>query len=164
MTEPDLLPRLAGWRDETRTSIAALNRLRQQADENAKKLESPPAVLEFIDFFAGFFTEDAATYERVGSELEHGPKPAHSEALRKLDADDALDLVVTDLVMPAMTGWEVAAEVKARRPQLPVGVVTGAGEVAQATPGVQAAVDFVLTKPVTLDALEEVIHRLGGEG
>jgi signal transduction histidine kinase/CheY-like chemotaxis protein len=86
------------------------------------------------------------------------------EALRQLDADDALDIVVTDLVMPGMTGWEVAAEVKARRPQIPVGVVTGAGEMAQATPGVQAAVDFVLTKPVTLDALEEVIHRLGGEG
>jgi GAF domain-containing protein/anti-sigma regulatory factor (Ser/Thr protein kinase) len=92
------------------------------------------------------------------------PAGGGPEALRQLDADDALDLVVTDLVMPGMTGWEVAAEVKARRPQIPVGVVTGAGEVAQATPGVQAAIDFVLTKPVTLDALEEVIPRLGGEG
>ena len=91
------------------------------------------------------------------------PAGGGPEALRQLDADDALDLVVTDLVMPGMTGWEVAAEVKARRPQLPVGVVTGAGEVAHATPGVQAAVDFVLAKPVTLDALEEVVHRLGGE-
>ena len=93
MTEPldDLLPRLAGWRDETRASVAALHGLRQQAEENAKKLESPPAVLEFIDFFSGFFTEAAATVERVGAELEQGPKPAHADALRQLASNAAVE-------------------------------------------------------------------------
>ena len=93
MTEPldDLLPRLAGWRDETRASVAALNGLRQRTEENARKLESPPAVLEFIDFFSGFFTEAAATFERIGAELEQGPKPAHAEALRQLASNAAVE-------------------------------------------------------------------------
>jgi hypothetical protein len=93
MTEPldDLLPRLAGWRDETRASVAALISLRQRAEENARKLESPPAVLEFIDFFSGFFTEAAATFERIGAELEQGPKPAHAEALRQLASNAAVE-------------------------------------------------------------------------
>jgi hypothetical protein len=91
MTEPDLLPRLAGWRDETRASIAVLNSLRQRAEENARKLESPPAVLEFIDFFSGFFTEAAATFERIGGELEQGAKPAHAEALRQLASNAAVE-------------------------------------------------------------------------
>jgi hypothetical protein len=91
MTEPDLLPRLAGWRDETRASIAALNGLRQRAEENARKLESPPAVLEFIDFFSGFFTEAAATFERIGGELAQGAKPAHAEALRQLASNAAVE-------------------------------------------------------------------------
>jgi DNA-binding NtrC family response regulator len=80
--------------------------------------------------------------------------------LRRLEADAAIDLVVTDVVMPPMTGWELAAEVKARRPQLMVGVVTGLGELPEATPSMQAAVDFVLSKPVTIEALADTVSRL----
>jgi hypothetical protein len=91
MTEPDLLPRLAGWRDETRASVEALTGLRQRTEENARKLESPPAVLEFIDFFSGFFTEVAATFERIGAELEHGAKPTQVEALRQIASNAAVE-------------------------------------------------------------------------
>jgi signal transduction histidine kinase/CheY-like chemotaxis protein len=92
----------------------------------------------------------------------HTVLPANGgpEALRRLEADAAIDLVVTDVVMPPMTGWELAAEVKARRPQLTVGVVTGLGELPEATPGMQAAVDFVLSKPVTIEALADTVSRI----
>ena len=62
--------------------------------------------------------------------------------------------------MPAMTGWELAAEVKRRRPGLAVGVVTGLGDLPEAMPGGQVAVDFVLSKPVTLEALADAVSRL----
>ena len=88
------------------------------------------------------------------------PAGGGPEALRQLEEDAAIDLVVTDLVMPAMTGWELAAEVKARRPRLAVGVVTGLGDLPEATPGMQVAVDFVLSKPVTLQALADAVSRL----
>jgi hypothetical protein len=93
MTEPidDLLPRLAGWRDDTRASLVALSSLRQRTEENARMLESPSAVLEFLDFFSGFFTEAVATFERIGAELEQGPKPAHAEALRQLASNAAVE-------------------------------------------------------------------------
>jgi signal transduction histidine kinase len=84
-----------------------------------------------------------------------------AEALRRLDEDPGVDLLLTDLVMPGMTGWELAAAARARRPRLPVGVVTGWGDVPEATSGPRAAVDFVLTKPVTLEALDHAIDRLG---
>jgi CheY-like chemotaxis protein len=82
------------------------------------------------------------------------------EALRAVEEDDGIDLVVTDLMMPAMTGWELASAVKARRAALPVGVVTGWGDVPEAAPATRMAVDFVLSKPVTLEALAESIGRL----
>jgi len=63
-------------------------------------------------------------------------------------------------MMPAMTGWELASAVKARRAALPVGVVTGWGDVPEAAPATRMAVDFVLSKPVTLEALAESIARL----
>lgn len=83
------------------------------------------------------------------------------EALRLLEADTDIDLVVTDLVMPAMTGWELAEAVKARRPGLPVGVVTGWGDVPEAAPATRRAIDFLLSKPVTLEALADAFGRLG---
>jgi FixJ family two-component response regulator len=62
--------------------------------------------------------------------------------------------------MPGMTGLDLAAAVKARRPALPVGVVTGWGDLPHAEGGAQAAVDFVLAKPVMLEALHEAIARV----
>ena len=47
------------------------------------------------------------------------------------------------------------------RPALPIGVVSGWGDVAEAAPGTQAAVDFVLSKPLTLEALADALGRLG---
>jgi CheY-like chemotaxis protein len=85
-----------------------------------------------------------------------------AEALTRLDQDPAIDLVLTDLVMPAMTGWELAGAIKIRRPGLPIGVVTGWGDVPETTPGPRTAVDFVLSKPVTLEALDAAVGRLGG--
>ena len=83
-----------------------------------------------------------------------------SEALHLLEGDAAIELVVTDLVMPGMTGWELAAAVKVRRPALPVGIVTGWGDLPHAESGAHSAVDFILAKPVMLDALHEAIARV----
>jgi len=83
------------------------------------------------------------------------------DALRILGQDAGIDLVITDLVMPAMTGWELAEAVKASRPALSIGVVSGWGDVPQAAPGSQATVDFVLSKPLTLEVLADALGRLG---
>src|SRR5262249_43244769 len=49
-----------------------------------------------------------------------------SEALEQFRAAP-FDLVVTDLAMPGMSGWQVAQAVKASRPEVPVVLVTGWG-------------------------------------
>ena len=41
--------------------------------------------------------------------------------------ESRFDLVMTDLAMPGMSGWQVARAVKATRPQVPVVLVTGWG-------------------------------------
>ncbi|HEU5323944.1 MAG TPA: ATP-binding protein, partial [Methylomirabilota bacterium] len=82
-----------------------------------------------------------------------------AEGLARLDAEGPFDLVLTDLVMPGLTGWEVATGVKARQPRLPVGIVGGSGE-ARGARGARAAVDFLLDKPVTLQALDDALARL----
>ncbi|MFB3816777.1 MAG: GAF domain-containing protein [Candidatus Methylomirabilales bacterium] len=75
-------------------------------------------------------------------------------------AAEPVDLVLTDLGMPEVTGWDVAREVKGRRPDLPVIVLTGWGDQAAAEMPRDAGVDRVLTKPVQLAALLGVIGEL----
>ncbi|MBI1734737.1 MAG: GAF domain-containing protein [Candidatus Rokubacteria bacterium] len=79
------------------------------------------------------------------------------EGLAYLDRGVPLDLVLTDLGMPGMTGWEVARAAKARRPTLQVGLLTGWGEQPDAKPEDRAAADFVIAKPVTVDGLRAAL-------
>jgi len=74
-----------------------------------------------------------------------------AEALALFDPA-AVDLVVTDLGMPGMTGWEVAALVKSRAPHIPVFLLTGWGETVAADER-SRYVDRVIAKPVSADAL-----------
>jgi DNA-binding response OmpR family regulator/signal transduction histidine kinase len=75
-------------------------------------------------------------------------------------AVQAADLVITDLGMPEMTGWEVAQRVKAAWPTLPVVLLTGWGQqISDTAPG-RECVDRVLGKPIRLEDLQATIAGL----
>jgi signal transduction histidine kinase/ActR/RegA family two-component response regulator len=69
------------------------------------------------------------------------------------------DVVITDLGMPKMNGWEVAERIKARSPETPVFLLTGWGESVAAHEGSQF-VDRVVAKPVSAEALMEQLAEL----
>jgi CheY-like chemotaxis protein len=71
-----------------------------------------------------------------------------------------VDLVISDLGMPGMTGVEFAQAVKAAHPQLPVILLTGRGEQAIREMPPVGAVDRVLGKPIRLGDLLEVVAIL----
>jgi CheY-like chemotaxis protein len=73
-----------------------------------------------------------------------------------------VDLVLTDLRMADMSGWEVVKAVTDRWPHLPAGVMTGMVEAPLEQRG--EALDFVLFKPVTLDAPREALRRVRATG
>ncbi len=73
---------------------------------------------------------------------------------------DQIDLVLTDLGMPEVNGWDVAAAVKARHPACPVILLTGWGERQSDEQTGRDTVDRVLNKPVRLQELLQVIAEL----
>ena len=81
--------------------------------------------------------------------------------LRRLESA-SVDLVITDLGMPEVTGWDVARAAKARRPDLPVVLLTGWGDQVGAEAPADALVDRVLTKPVPRQTVLAVIAELTG--
>jgi len=82
-----------------------------------------------------------------------------TEALALFDRN-RYDIVLTDLLMPGMSGWEVLAAVRQRDPRMPVVIITGTpavGDPRASQPGVA-----VLKKPVDVKALDETIkEKLG---
>ena len=59
-----------------------------------------------------------------------------------------------------MTGWEVAQRIKAAQPRLPVVLLTGWGQHFPEHLPAQSCVDQVLTKPIRLQDLQQVVARL----
>jgi signal transduction histidine kinase/CheY-like chemotaxis protein len=71
----------------------------------------------------------------------------------KLAGSRHFDLVFTDLGMPDMTGWEVAARIKAGDPKLPVVLVTGWGASLDQDEVKRRGISAVVHKPFEIDEL-----------
>ncbi len=80
------------------------------------------------------------------------------EALSLLSKED-VDIVITDLKMPVMSGTDLLKKIYSSYPTIPVVVLTGHGTIEDAVFAMQnGAVDF-LTKPVNLDHLFVLIKK-----
>ena len=90
-------------------------------------------------------------------ELGHRPVACAGgrEALDLLAGGIAVDLVITDVMMPEMTGTELAALLRQRHPELPVMFVTG--YVGEAGESEDLMGGEVLRKPFTVAALADSV-------
>jgi CheY-like chemotaxis protein len=82
------------------------------------------------------------------------------EAVAKMTAGARLDLLITDVVMPSMTGPELAAALRAHQPDLPV-VYTSGYTAAALGPQIDLDPNSVLVeKPFTRASLMAAIAHL----
>jgi DNA-binding NtrC family response regulator len=99
------------------------------------------------DILGGFLRKQGFDVQTVASA---------PEALARL-REEPVDLVLTDVKMPGMSGLDLLREARALNPELPVVVLTAYGNVTDAVAAMRdGAVDY-LTKPVDIDA---VLHRV----
>jgi signal transduction histidine kinase/DNA-binding response OmpR family regulator len=74
---------------------------------------------------------------------------------------EAVDVVLSDISMPGISGWDVAARLRARHPQIPIGFVTGWGDQLDPERLAGAGVDFVVAKPFQAhDILRQVAQAV----
>jgi len=114
---------------------------------NVLVVDDEPRVVEVVSAFLRF---DGHSVSAAAS---------GREALEKFRAD-RFDLVVLDRVMPEMSGDQTARFIKQVKQDIPVIMLTGFGALIEVTGSQPAAVDVVLNKPVTLDALRQTIDKL----
>jgi signal transduction histidine kinase/ActR/RegA family two-component response regulator len=88
--------------------------------------------------------------------IEAGNGP---EALELLAAhESAIDVVLTDAVMPQMSGPELATAIEARRPDLPVIVMSGYTDVDLLRRGALDSGTSILAKPFTVETLLQAVR------
>ncbi len=87
---------------------------------------------------------------------------ASGEAGLALLRNTPVDLVLTDLQMPGLTGWEVARRAKALHPNLPVVLVTGSTHAIAPDQPERQFVDAILAKPCRVAELLAVLRVLPG--
>lgn len=84
--------------------------------------------------------------------------PDGLEGAKAIDRGD-IDLLISDLRMPGLTGTELLRHVVSRYPSVPVILLTGHGTVEDAVEAMRnGAYDFI-TKPVNLDHLSLLVKR-----
>jgi CheY-like chemotaxis protein len=111
--------------------------------------EDDPAVRKLLCHFL-----EAAGFRVLGA-------PGPVEALRLASQAGHIDGLVTDLLMPDMSGRELALKLRAERPELPVLFVSASAEADLLSGELAREADF-LPKPFDRGGLLRAVHRLMG--
>jgi len=106
---------------------------------------------EVLDALNDFFTHKNCKVQSALNGLD-GIKLLESK-------HNAIDLVITDIVMPHVSGVAIISIVKKKYPEIPVIAITGWGEYPEAM-AAEAQADLVLEKPFDLSELESFINQL----
>ena len=106
---------------------------------------------EILSALTNFFTQKKYNVVSAANGLD---------GLKYIEAKDAaFDLVITDLVLPNISGVAIISIVKKRFPDTPVIAITGWGEHPESL-AKEAHADYVLEKPFKLPELEKLVLKL----
>jgi two-component system autoinducer 1 sensor kinase/phosphatase LuxN len=94
-------------------------------------------------------------YETIAA--HNGP-----EAMGIMESHDGFNLVLTDINMPQMDGWELARRLKAIKPEMPIVAITGESPNRILPMLGGSAIDHALFKPFVLEHLNNVMKHIFG--
>jgi PAS domain S-box-containing protein len=145
-----LLPAVSGALDPAAAAVGAPRAAK------AERLEGKVLVVEDQAMVGGFMEELLGSWG-----LEPVLRDDPRDALRLLeDGAEAIDLLITDLTMPHLTGIELAARAAALRPGLPVLVYTGDPGEPEPETLVRSGIAALIRKPIDPAALRAELRRL----
>jgi DNA-binding response OmpR family regulator len=87
---------------------------------------------------------------------------ATGEAAMALLAERPFDVLLTDLRMPEMSGWELARGARRIRPELPVVIVSGWSDELDRRQMVESGIADAIQKPFALETVQRVVARTLG--
>lgn len=89
------------------------------------------------------------------------PKDKIEDILSFLEDYPEVDIVVSEIRLKGIAGWNLLEHIRSRFPLLPVILYAGDKKALKPPAGITAVPDLVLHKPFNIDRLQKVIHDLG---
>lgn len=101
------------------------------------------ALIKDILLFGGFQVIEASDGKTGVTYLEEGER---------------VQMVLTDLGMPGMNGWDVVKAIKSKTPQIPVALITGWGVNLDEERIEESGVDWIIGKPFQVNDILETVR------
>ncbi len=120
-------------------------------------MSSPPKVLIIDDTEEVLFAL-CKFFKQKGYNVISASNGLDGLKMIEVEKED-LDIIITDLVLPNISGVAVISIVKKKYPTLPVIAITGWGEHPEAL-AKEAKADLVMEKPFKLPELEKAVRDL----
>ena len=101
-----------------------------------------------------------STLSEILSELKLSPVTAAdgAEAIEKIKTRK-IDLIITDLMMPVMDGFELIQRTRQLNVNIPIAVISGHGEVKNVVNALSRGAYNFITKPFTIKEIENIVKR-----
>jgi CheY-like chemotaxis protein len=125
---------------------------------------SPPAVIKKREKARILVIDDEesvrSVLSRILTQVKHQVNVARDgeEGIR-LFHEGEFDIVLTDLGMPGMSGWDVCRAIKKMSPQTPVGMITGWGMEIGEEKMKEAELDFLISKPFDFKQIVSMVAK-----
>jgi two-component system, cell cycle sensor histidine kinase and response regulator CckA len=139
-----------------------LPKVGKQVIAEAPPVEAVPTGCERI-----LFVDDEKVLVALGKEMLESigysvvGKVSSLDALETFRAQpDAFDLVITDMTMPSLTGGELAKEVTAIRPDIPIILCTGFSEMINGKQPAEMGISELVMKPYIITNLAKTIRKV----
>ena len=117
--------------------------------EGERRIDDDPAVLEMVQ----------SALAHYGMEVHAYPDAAQAMELLQNPHAPAFDMVLSDINMEGMDGFDVIHRVKATHPHLPVALMTGQSSVDYAIQAMRYGASNLFMKPIALkDLVQSVFH------
>jgi PAS domain S-box-containing protein len=129
-----------------------------------KEAVAPHAMIKPVKPARILVIDDEATVrevlEKMLSQVDHRVTAAQNgdEGIR-LFQEKEFDIVLTDLGMPGMSGWEVCQKIKKMNPYTPVGMITGWGMEVSQSKMEECGLDFIIAKPFDFNQIIRVVSE-----
>ncbi|MCP4715180.1 MAG: response regulator [Deltaproteobacteria bacterium] len=101
-----------------------------------------------------------STLTEILAELKLSPITAAdgAEAIEKIKTQK-IDLIITDLMMPVMDGFELIQATRQLNVNIPIAVISGHGEVKNVVNALSRGAYNFITKPFTIKEIENIVKR-----
>ena len=130
--------------------------------EQFKPLPTGKGCVLFVDDEKPLVDFGKEILEHLGYEVV--ARTSSIEALEVFNAQpDRFDLVITDMTMPNMTGYDLAKTIIQTRPELPVILCTGFSEIVTPETAKAAGIKEFIQKPIGVREFAKTIQRVLGE-